>query len=195
MENFSNLILALSHSQKTDQQFPWYDQLSRLAQMGLHHLLSLSALVLSAPRSNYMNDAWPNNIRPSLSLVSLFWNVYNITLPPGAGGGLLANLIKRTEKIMWPNPMLATDSVFILYFYFNICNPRHNNFSLATETLMHWVNISNRINTVYVSSFYRQDSSHKLYCECIYSLSNLSTLSYHQGRIRGFLWYNFTFNF
>ena len=98
LENFSNLILALSHSQKTDQQFPWYDQLSRPAQMGLHHLLSLTASVLSAPRSNYMNDAWPSNTQPSWSLVSPFWSVYNITLPPGAGGGLLANLIKRTEK-------------------------------------------------------------------------------------------------
>lgn len=66
--------------------------------MGLHHLLSLSVLVFPVSISNYKNTASPNNAGPPLSPVSPFGSVYNIVLPSGAGGGLLANLTNKKEK-------------------------------------------------------------------------------------------------
>lgn len=75
---FSNVILALNHSQKMDQQFPWFDLLSRPGQLGLHHHLSLSALALSTSTSNYMLASWPKHSGPSLSPVSSFRGVYEI---------------------------------------------------------------------------------------------------------------------
>lgn len=70
--------------------------------MGLHHLPSLSALELSAPRSNYMNAAWPNTTEPSLSPLSAFRGMHSIVLPPAARGGLLSNLTKIAEKASDP---------------------------------------------------------------------------------------------
>lgn len=158
MEIFSNLTLALSYSQRSDQQFPWSDLFSRPAQMDLRLLLSLSALVLSVPRPIYMNAAWSDKTRTSLSAVSPFWSVCNITLLPGAEGGLLAHL--KENKKMWPNPLPAIASVLLFLTLVILSLSKMQSFSFNNwDPGMLFLRFS---STVCGSSFCRQDSSHKL---------------------------------